>query len=127
VEFRNPLWVIDEATPVSTFALLRDLACGFVGVDEPPGLKSSLPPLVAVTAPIAAVRFRGRNAERWEDRAASTEQRLNWWYSDEELGEWLPRIRRLAAEAEEVYLTFSTKGDQEVVNAGHLQRLLGLT
>ena len=127
VEFRNGLWVDDEATAASTFALLRELGWGFVCVDEPPGLKSSFPPVVAVTAPVAAVRFRGRNAERWEDKSASTDERLNWWYTDEELSEWLPRIEQLGAEAEEVYLAFNTKAeDQSVVNAGRLQRLLGL-
>ena len=127
VEFRNQLWVADDDTAVSTFALLRDLRCGLVCVDEPPGLKSSFPPAVAVTAPVAAVRFRGRNTERWEDKKASTEERLNWWYSDDELSEWLPRIDQLTADAQEVYLAFNTKAeDQSVVNAGRLKRLLGL-
>ena len=127
VEFRNALWVADDATAASTFDLLRDLRCGFVCVDEPPGLKSSFPQAVAVTAPAAAVRFRGRNAERWEDKSASTDEKLSWWYTDEELGEWLPRIEQLASEAEEVYLAFNTKAeDQSVVNAAKLQKLLGV-
>jgi uncharacterized protein YecE (DUF72 family) len=72
------------------------------------------------------VRFRGRNAERWEEKGVSTEERLNWWYTDDELAEWLPRIQRLATEANEVYLTFNTKfEDQGVVNARRLQALLG--
>ena len=124
VEFRNRLWVA-EGEAERTFAHLRELACGFVCVDEPPGLKSSFPPVAAVTAPVAAVRFRGRNAERWEEKGVSTEERLNWWYSDDELGEWLPLIERLQAEADEVYLTFNTKfEDQGVVNARRLQALL---
>lgn len=127
VEFRNRLWVADEAESDRTFSLLRDLGCGFVCVDEPPGLKSSFPPVVAVTAPVAAVRFRGRNAQRWEEKGARTEERLNWWYSDEELSEWLPHIQSLVAQAQEVYLAFNTKAeDQSVVNAGRLKRLLGL-
>ena len=66
-----------------------------------------------------------RNGERWEEKGVSTEERLNWWYSDEELSEWLPGVRQLAAEAEEVYLAFNTKAeDQSVVNAARLQRLL---
>jgi uncharacterized protein YecE (DUF72 family) len=125
IEFRNGLWVADDATAGATFGLLRELGCGFVCVDEPQGLKTSFPPAVAVTAPVAAVRFRGRNAERWEDKSASTEERLNWWYTDDELSEWLPRIRQLAGEAEALYLTFNTKAeDQSVVNAAKLQRLL---
>lgn len=128
VEFRNRLWVEDEATAQETFALLRDAGCGFVCVDEPPGVKSAFPPVVAATASIAAVRFRGRNAVRWEDKRASIDERLDWWYTDEELAEWLPRVEQLVADAEEVYLSFSTKtADQSVVNAQRLQRLLGLS
>lgn len=124
VEFRNRLWV-EDAEAGRTFSLLRDLACGFVCVDEPPGLNFSFPPMVAVTAPAAAVRFRDRNAKRWQDKSANTEERLNWWYTDEELAEWLPRIDQLTSEAQEVYLAFNTKAeDQGVVNAGRLKSLL---
>ncbi|HEU4760510.1 MAG TPA: DUF72 domain-containing protein [Dehalococcoidia bacterium] len=126
VEFRSRAWVAGEAA-AATFALLRDLACGFVCVDEPQGLKSSFPPLAAATARIAAVRFRGRNAKRWEEKGASMEDRLDWWYTDEQLSEWLPRVRALADEAEEVHLVFNTKkDDQGMVNAAAMQRLLGL-
>ncbi len=125
VEFRNHLWVADEVSADSTFALLRQLGCGFVCVDEPAGLKTSFPPVVAATAPAAAVRFHGRNAARWDDKSASTDERLDWWYTDDELSEWLPRIEQLAAEADEVYLTFNTKvDDQGVANARRLQQLL---
>ncbi len=125
VEFRNRRWVEDETSAASTFDLRRELGYGFVCVDEPPGLKSSFPPVVALTSSIGAIRFRGRNGERWEEKGVSTEERLNWWYSDEELSEWLPGVRQLAAEAEEVYLAFNTKAeDQSVVNAARLQRLL---
>lgn len=128
VEFRNHLWVADGATADATFGLLRELRCGFVCVDEPAGLKTSFPPVVAVTAPVAAARFRGRNAARWEDKSATTDERLNWLYTEEQLSEWLPRIEQLAAEAEQVYLAFNTKAeDQSVVNAARLQRLLGLS
>lgn len=127
VEFRNTLWVSDDESATSTFGLLRELNCGFVCVDEPQGLKTSFPPIVAVTAPVASVRFRGRNAERWDDKTASTQEKLNWLYTDEELSEWLPRIEQLAAEADDVYLMFNTKlEDQGVVNAARLQKLLGI-
>jgi len=127
VEFRTPAWLNDEHR-ADTFAFLREHGLGFVCVDEPPGLKTSLPPLAEVTAPTAVVRFRGRRADAWERRGASTLERLDWLYSDEELEEWLPRIQRLAREADQVHLIFNTKvGDQGVQNAMRLQRLLGLT
>lgn len=127
VEFRNPMWVADEAEAGNTFALLRELDLGFVCVDEPQGLKSSFPAVVAATSAVACIRFRGRNAELWEARGVSTLERLNWWYSDDELSQWLPRIEALSAQADELHITFNTKfEDQSVVNAGRLQRLLGI-
>lgn len=127
VEFRNALWVADDESRHRTFELLRELECGFVCADEPQGLKTSFPPVVGITAPVAAVRFRGRNAERREDKTAKTEEKLNWLYTDKELSEWVPRIRALANDADEVYVTFNTKAeDQSVVNAARLQKLLGL-
>ena len=95
IEFRNRLWVDDDRTAAETFDLLRELQLGFCCVDEPRDLKSSFPPVAEVTAPIAAVRFRGRNAERWEDKKASMSDKLNWTYSEEELAEWVPRVERL--------------------------------
>ncbi len=126
VEFRDRRWADDETLP-STLDLLRELRCGLCCVDEPPGLKESFPPIAAATASVALVRFRGRNAERFADKKASMEERLSWWYSDEELSEWLPRIEQLAREVDELYLAFNTKtDDQSVVNAAKLQKLLGL-
>ena len=125
IEFRNRLWADDETLP-STLDLLRELRCGLCCVDEPPGLKESFPPIAAATASVALVRFRGRNAERWADKKASMEERLSWWYTDEELSEWLPRIEQLARAVDELYLAFNTKTeDQSVVNAAKLQKLLG--
>jgi uncharacterized protein YecE (DUF72 family) len=72
------------------------------------------------------VRFFGRKADTWEQRGVSTAERFDWLYSDEELREWLPRIERLASQAEEVHLMFNTKvGDQGVQNAARLQGLMG--
>jgi uncharacterized protein YecE (DUF72 family) len=125
VEFRSPLWASDDASVESTVALLRELDIGFVCVDEPPGLKTSFPPVAVATSAIGYVRFRGRNAERWEDKSASIDERLDWWYTDEQLGEWLPRIESLRAETEEVYLVFNTKmADQGVQIASRMQDLL---
>jgi uncharacterized protein YecE (DUF72 family) len=125
VEFRSAGWADEETLPV-TLDLLRELNLGLCCVDEPPGLKESFPPVAAATAPIALVRFRGRNAETFADKKASMEERLSWWYTDEELSEWLPRIEQLAKEVDELYLAFNTKTeDQATVNAAKLQALLG--
>lgn len=125
VQFRSPAWVNGEHRE-STLAFLREHALGLVCVDEPQGLKTSFPPLAEVTGPTALVRFFGRKTDTWERRGVSTAERFDWLYSDEELGEWLPRIEKLAAQAEDVHLMFNTKvGDQGVQNAMRLQGLLG--
>jgi uncharacterized protein YecE (DUF72 family) len=127
VEFRNRRWVDDEETRTSTFALLRDLDAGFVCVDEPPGLDSAMPPVAAVTGSVSAVRFRGRNAARWDDKKATPEEKFDWLYSEKELGEWLPRVEALARDADRVFLGFNTKSaDQSVVNADLFRRMLRL-
>jgi uncharacterized protein YecE (DUF72 family) len=126
VQFRSPAWVNAEHRE-STLAFLRERDLGLVCVDEPQGLKTSIPPLAEVTGPMALVRFFGRKADTWERRGAATAERFDWLYSDEELGEWLTRIEKLAAQAQEVHLMFNTKvGDQGVQNAVRLQGLLGL-
>jgi len=125
VEFRSKLWVDDDESAASTFDLLREINCGFVCVDEPAGLDSSFPPLVAATSKVAAVRFRGRNVKRWEDKKATTVERFDWLYTDEELSEWLPRIEQLRNEADSLFIGFSTKAaNQGVANAAAIQRLL---
>jgi uncharacterized protein YecE (DUF72 family) len=88
VEFRTAGWVAQ-----GTFDLLRSLNLGFCSVDEPrlPGL---MPPVAAATGPVAYVRFHGRNAARWYNHQQAWE-RYNYAYAQDELREWLPRLRQL--------------------------------
>ncbi|MGD8604155.1 MAG: DUF72 domain-containing protein [Anaerolineales bacterium] len=90
VEFRNRGWVKDE-----TFDLLEELEFGTVGVDEP-RFKNLMPPLVKATGPVSYVRFHGRNAKKWWHHEHAWE-RYDYTYSDEELSEWIPRLKALEA------------------------------
>ena len=67
--------------------------------DEPQGFKSSLPPVTAVSADVAIVRFHGRNAATWEARGITPAERFRCLYSRRELAEWAPRIRETASQA----------------------------
>ncbi|MBC7106398.1 MAG: DUF72 domain-containing protein, partial [Firmicutes bacterium] len=59
------------------------------------------------------------HTEAWE--------RYDYEYSEEELAAWVPRIRRLAARAETVYIVFNNHPrGQAVSNTRVLRRLLGL-
>lgn len=97
VEFRNAQWLTEE-----TFALLREQRFGFCCADEP-RLKGLLPPVAEATAQVAYVRFHGRNAQKWWQHAQAYE-RYDYTYRKEELEEWTPKIRKLNAAAETVFV-----------------------
>lgn len=118
VEFRGHNWVTDE-----TFQMLRDLNLGYCCVDEP-GLRGLMPPEAVFTGPLAYVRFHGRNAEKWWQHEFAWE-RYDYTYSEEELKEWIPKIRDLDDQAPLtlVYANNHYKG-QSVDTLNKLQQLL---
>jgi uncharacterized protein YecE (DUF72 family) len=122
VEFRNRYWLEGDNLE-ETQAFLRHHGISFIAVDEPQGFKSSVPPVADVTGKYAIVRFHGRNAATWEAKGlASASERFNYYYSREELGEWVSKIRVMQARAAGVHLVMNTNNrDQGIVNA----RLLG--
>jgi uncharacterized protein YecE (DUF72 family) len=124
VEFRNRTWM-EERNQEETLAFLRENGLAYVSVDEPQGFPSSIPPVAAVTAPLAIVRFHGRNAENWKKPGLTAAERFDYLYPKPELAEWLPKIRRLEEEADEVQLLMNNcYGDKAVRNAADLGRLL---
>jgi uncharacterized protein YecE (DUF72 family) len=125
VEFRSALW-LDEKHRDSTLSFLKDNGLAFVCVDEPQGFASSVPPVVAATADVALVRFHGRNAETWEKKGITAADRFDWYYSEQEMGEWVPALERLASETREVHALMNTNNrDQGIINAQMLMRLIG--
>jgi uncharacterized protein YecE (DUF72 family) len=104
VEFRSETW-LSAKNRERTLRFLADNAIPLVMVDGPQGLRSSVPPIVAVTSPdLALVRFHGRRIETWEANGIPTVERFRYLYSEEELREWVPRIREAAEEAREMHV-----------------------
>jgi uncharacterized protein YecE (DUF72 family) len=126
VEFRGGGWLDDDATG-DTFRLLEEAGLAYVGVDEPQGFPNSVPPLTALTAPLAIVRLHGRNAATWESRTGAASDRFKYLYSDAELEEWVPRVRDLAAAARAVHVLFNNNyEDWGMQNARRMAHLLGV-
>lgn len=126
VEFRHPSWLADDAEAARTFALLDQLDLAYVCVDEPQGTRTSVPPRTAVTSPLAVVRFHGRNVATWERKGLTAAERFEYLYDEGELRGWVPEVRRLAGEADEVHALFNNcYQDYGVRNAHQLGRLLG--
>ena len=99
VEFRNARW-FDERNAERTLEFLEGHQIPFVMVDEPQGLRSSVPPVVAVTSPhLAMVRFHGRRADNWERPGVPVVERFRYLYERAELEDWVPRITEVAEQA----------------------------
>jgi uncharacterized protein YecE (DUF72 family) len=104
VELRSETWFNDKNRE-RTLRFLVDNAIPFVMVDGPQGLRSSVPPIVAVTSPeMALIRFHGRRVETWEASGIPVVERFRYLYSAEELAEWVPRIREAAEQAREMHI-----------------------
>jgi uncharacterized protein YecE (DUF72 family) len=125
VEFRHARW-LEGGDCEPTLELLEQLGVSFVCVDEPAGFPSSMPPVVAVTSDLAVVRFHGRNTATWEDPEITTAaERFRYRYTTEELREWVPRIREMAASAREVHVLMNNcYRDDAAVNGAELAELL---
>lgn len=99
VEFRHASWMTEE-----TFDTLRGLGIGYCSVDEPK-LAGLLPPVARATGAPGYVRFHGRNAKTWWGRGEG--DRYDYSYTEEELREWVKKIRELERETGKVYVFFN--------------------
>lgn len=104
VEFRSETW-FNEKNRDRTLRFLTDNSIPFVMVDGPQGLRSSVPPIGAVTSrDLALIRFHGRRVETWEASGIPVVERFRYLYSEAEMREWVPRIREAAEEARELHI-----------------------
>ncbi len=125
VEFRVGDWL--DKHREETLKFLRERGIALVCVDEPQGFKSSVPPDDEATAPLGIVRFHGRNKEHWENKGIPSTEKFNYLYSENELEEWVPRIRALAGNTRELHVIFKNKhADYPIRNAARMKELLGL-
>ncbi|MBI4319986.1 MAG: DUF72 domain-containing protein [Chloroflexi bacterium] len=126
VEFRHGSWLYPNAE-AQTFRFLRENDLAFVSVDEPQFSGSTVPPVARATSEIAVVRFHGRNKDSWFKRGITVEQRFNYLYKQEELAEWVPKIKELALNTQQVHVLMNNcYHDYSVRNARDIAGLLGI-
>lgn len=124
-EFRHNSW-FNERNAERTLQFLKDNGIAYVMVDEPQGLKSSIPPLAAVTSKeLAIVRLHGRRAETWEKKGIPVVERFRYLYDEDELADWVPRIREAAKQAAKTHVLMNNCfGNYGTTNARELAALL---
>ena len=125
VEFRHRLWLEDRLRE-RTLGLLRRNTLAYVAVDSPPGFDSSVPPVAAATSNrLAIVRFHGRNTDTWEAKVRQVSQRFRYLYDERQLRDWLPQIRAISEQVEEVHLVFNNcYGNYATTNAVEMAAMI---
>lgn len=121
VEFRHSSWMKRRV-----LESLQSHAAALCCVDEPrlPGLMP--PEVIRTSALLGYVRFHGRNAAKWWNHKESWE-RYDYFYNEEELGEWTSGIRWLESGTDQTYIFFNNhRAGQAVENARQMAGLLGL-
>jgi uncharacterized protein YecE (DUF72 family) len=102
VEFRSATWFSDAETAEETLDFLRSYAVPYVVVDMPQGHASSVPPVVAATAPdLSVVRFHG-HSDKWQSN--NIYQRFGYLYDEKELEPWTSRLQELAQQTQETHV-----------------------
>jgi uncharacterized protein YecE (DUF72 family) len=111
VEFRHRSWMEPDER-ADTLQFLESMGLAYVSLDTPMTRASNVIARHAVaTHRVAYVRFHGRNEKTWNIRAEKSSERFNWMYSEDELAEWVPKLERLADDADEVYAMFNNNRD----------------
>jgi uncharacterized protein YecE (DUF72 family) len=99
VEFRNKAWHRE-----SVYEGLRERGIAFCMVDTP-GLAKLPQYAEIITAPLAYIRFHGRNAATWY--GTNARDRYDYLYSDEELETWKPRLISVSGKAKTTQIFFN--------------------
>lgn len=125
VEFRQRGWLAGKVAD-RTMQLLEELGLGYVIVDAPQGMDSSVPPTIGVTSPtLAFVRLHGRRAETWEKRNDVVTERYRYLYDDRQLGSWTMPIIDIAKQHQGVHVLFNNNhGNYATTNALEMGELL---
>ena len=87
IEFRDKSWLRKDI-----YLLLERYGVAYTIVDEP-----LLPPDIVITADFSYIRWHGHGAKPW----------YNYWYKDEELKTWVPKIREILNKVEVLYGYFN--------------------
>jgi uncharacterized protein YecE (DUF72 family) len=115
VEFRHRDWFAEDRR-AGLLGWLEERRMSLVTVDAPRLDAANVPQtVVAVTGPIAYVRFHGRNAATWNKRGGGAAERFDYTYGADELAGWVEPLRELSAAAEQTFAFFNNNNQTDGV------------
>ncbi len=125
VEFRQGSWLTPDRAD-SVFNFLRKNQITYITADEPQyGSLATIPFLPHVTSDIAYFRFHGRNKQNWLKKGIETSLRYDYFYSDNELREFVLSLKRANKKAESTFAMFNNcHGGYAVKDAIRLKELM---
>ena len=122
VELRHRTW----SDAPETAQLLADHGAAWVQIDEPKFPSSIRQDLTGKGSDLYYLRLHGRNAKEWWDHAES-EDRYNYFYSEEELEPIASKVRDIRSMVKKAYLFLNNHfSAQSVANATTLKSMLDI-
>jgi uncharacterized protein YecE (DUF72 family) len=107
------------------YDLLREHGVAFCNIDQPVFRDSIKPSAVSTSPDFAYVRLHGRNYENWFREDAGRDDRYDYLYTKDELGEWIQRIKDLGTKSGKVYvITNNHYRGQAMANALQIKNML---
>jgi len=125
VEFRHGSWLTPGALD-SVIHFMRKHQITYVTADEPQyGSLATIPFIPQATTEIAYFRLHGRNKENWLKKGIPVSLRYDYNYSDDDLKEFIPKIRSISKRTKATYVMFNNcHGASAVKNALRMIELL---
>jgi uncharacterized protein YecE (DUF72 family) len=120
LEVRHSSW--DEPP---FYKLLREHGVSFCNIDQPVIGKSLKPSAVVTNSQFSYVRLHGRNYKDWFREGVGRDQRYNYLYTNDELDEWVQKIKELGKNSDRVYvITNNHYRGQALANALQIKNMV---
>jgi uncharacterized protein YecE (DUF72 family) len=120
LEIRHGSW----DTPEFYDFLTEHQVC-FCNIDQPVIGNSIRPSAICTDPRLSYVRLHGRNYKSWFKENAGRDERYNYLYTNDELGEWVERIKQLGKKSEKVVvITNNHYRGQALANALQIKNMI---
>jgi uncharacterized protein YecE (DUF72 family) len=120
LEIRHASWDVP-----GFYRLLEENKVAFCNIDQPLFKNSIKPSAVSTTSDFAYVRLHGRNTEDWFREGAGRDDRYNYLYAQDELQDWIDRIKSLGMKSGKVFvITNNHYRGQAMANALQIKNMI---
>jgi uncharacterized protein YecE (DUF72 family) len=120
VEVRHSSW-----NKPGFYDFLSERRVSYCNIDQPVLRSSIKPSAISTTPEFAYVRLHGRNYKDWFREGAGRDARYDYLYSNEELEEWVERIKALSQKSGKVFvITNNHYRGQALANALQIKNML---